>query len=558
MWYRTLWWSRTLTAFLPLIACAQWESTQVLQRRPPYSRADSLLGGLRPARTCYEVTHYDLRVRIFPAKHLLQGEVTCTFRWLGGSDTLQIDLAEGLQIRRVEIEGEKVSFRREKGTRAVWVKLPEEASKWAVGSLYRWRVVYQGKPRTAPRPPWDGGLVWSKTPEGHPWIGVSCQGLGASVWWPLKDHLSDEPDSVTMTFCVPTPLRVVSNGQWVTSFAQKAESCFVWKVTYPINTYNVTFYAAPGYVLAADTFHSTSGFPIPLRFWLLPSHRDKSDYLASHSRKVLRAWEHYFGPFPPQRDGFALVESPYYGMEHQSAIAYGNHFKEEPQWGFDYIILHETGHEWWGNHVTAQDNGDLWIQEGFCTYGESLFIEYYRGYEAAVRYLLQQRANIQNRLTIQAPYGVNADQTYNTDIYYKMAWVLHTLRSRVNNDSLWFRCLRAIQDSFSFRTITRAELVDFMSRQLGEDLSPFFRAYLDYLRPPVVSYKVVREENGAYLVARWICDEKAFRGPMEFVSGQKRLRFDLTGEAQRFPLPAGIESVSPDRNRYLVIVASEP
>lgn len=539
------------------MACAQWEGTQVMYNRRAFTRADTLLGSLNPYRTCYDVRHYALSVSLDPTQKSLSGEVVCTFTWLGGAESLQIDLEEMLTLQQLLVDGKKVPFRRVKGTRAIWADLRKVASNWEVGSVHQWQAFYAGRPRSAPRPPWDGGLVWQQTPLGQPWIGVSCQGLGASVWWPLKDHLSDEPDSVTLTFCVPSLLRVIANGQPASQTPHKAQTCFTYRVTYPINTYNITFYAAPEYVTVGDTFHSASGAVIPLRFSVLERNRDKVSYMATESRKVLRALEHYFGPFPPQRDGFGLVESPYYGMEHQSAIAYGNRFKVEPEWGFDYIILHETGHEWWGNHVTASDNADLWIQEGFCTYSEALYIEYYQGYEAAKRYLLQQRRLIQNRQTIQGPYGVNSDQTYNTDIYYKMAWVFHTLRSRVQNDSLWFAVLRAVQDSFSFRTIEARELIAFLSRQLGEDLRPFFRAYLYYLRPPVVSYKVVEEGGQRYLLARWITQEAAFQGPMEFLVGEKTLRVVLTQEVQRFPLPAE-GAVVPDRTRFYVIATEEP
>jgi len=558
MWYSPVRQLRKVTLLLPLVACAQWEGTQVLHGRPPYTRADTLLGSLNPYRYCYDVTHYALHITLRPSQEALAGEVTCTFRWKGSADTLQIDLDERLAIKAIQVDDQQVRFQRIKGTRAVWVALGGRGRRWEKGSLHHWRVVYGGKPRKAPRPPWDGGLVWSKTPTGHPWIGVACQGEGASLWWPLKDHLSDEPDSVTLTFCAPAPLRVIANGILISASPHKKDTCFTYKVSYPINTYNITFYAAPGYQVFEDTFYSASGRTIPLRFSLLPEHVDKHVYLAEEARKTLRAFEHYFGPFPVQKDGYGLVESPYYGMEHQSAIAYGNAFRKEPKWNFDYIILHESGHEWWGNHVTAADNADLWIQEGFCTYAEALFIEYYYGYESAIRYLLQQRSYIQNRFTIQAPYGVNADQIYNTDIYYKMAWVLHTLRSRINNDSVWFACLRAIQDTFSFKTISAQELIDFMSRQLRENLWPFFRAYLYYLRPPVLSYKVVEENGRKYLLARWITEEKAFTGPMEFLAGEKRLRFNLSQNLQKFALPEGVSSVVPDKNRFYVIVTSEP
>lgn len=543
---------------LPWVACGQRGTLATPEGKRLYTRADTLLGCLRPARTAWDVVHYALEVTLYPQQEALKGQVTCTFRWLGGSDVLQLDLAQELTLKEIQVDGAKVSFRREPGTRAIWVKLPPQARQWPVGSLHTWRAAYQGKPRKAPLPPWDGGLVWSRTPDGQPWIGVACQGLGASLWWPLKDHLSDEPDSVSLTFCVPPPLRVIANGQPAGQFLRHTDTCFVWRVTYPINTYNVTFYAAPSYIVQEDTFHSLSGEVVPLRFALLQAHADKVAYLAEQSKKVLRAYEHYFGPFPVPRDGFGLVESPYYGMEHQSAIAYGNRFRLDRTWGFDYIILHETGHEWWGNHVTAADNADLWIQEGFCTYGESLFIEYYQGYSAAVRYLVSQRGQIQNRFPVQGPYCVNADQTRNTDIYYKTAWMLHTLRSRVANDSLWLRCLRALQDSFSFRTVSRAEIVAFMGRQLNQDLEPFFRAYLDHLRPPVLSYRVVQEGEKAFLLARWICEEPAFAGPMEFLAGDKRLRFELTQQTQRFPLPEGVKEVLPDRSRFLVVVTEEP
>ncbi|MCS6895202.1 MAG: M1 family metallopeptidase [Bacteroidia bacterium] len=544
-----------MSVLLPLLACAQWEGTQVLLHRRAYTLADTLIGSLNPYRSCYDVSHYDLRISLNPTRESLRGEVICTFRWGGGSDTIQIDLHEALHLVELRVDGVKVPFKRIRGTRAIWAALPKSAQRWRRGELHQWTALYEGKPRKAPRPPWDGGLVWEKTPTGEPWVGVACQGIGASVWWPLKDHLSDEPDSATLTFCVPSPLRVASNGTLLKVSPNRSDSCFTYRVSYPINTYNITFYAAPRYVFEMDTFHSLSGKAIPLRFVLLPSSRDKLPYMRHHSVRVLRALEHYFGPFPPQRDGFGLVESPYYGMEHQSAIAYGNRFRPSEEWDFDYIILHETGHEWWGNHVTAADNGDLWIQEGFCTYGEALYIEYYYGYDRALEYLKSQRMNIQNRQTIQGPYGVNADQTYNTDIYYKMAWVLHTLRSRTANDSLWFRCIRAIQDTFSFQTISAEQLIAFMGRQLGEDLRPFFRAYLLHLRPPVLRYRVVREDGKSYLEAYWLCDEKDFQGPMEFLVGDKRLRFSLSQTPKRFLLPDGAEAVVPDRNRYLIVAS---
>ncbi len=537
------WW--LLGLFLPLVACSQEGLT--------FSKADTLLGSLNPYRTAYDATFYALRLEVNPKRQTILGQVRCDFIWLGSADTLQIDLEDRLIVDQILLDGEKMPFHRVEGTRAIWVKLPQ-AKAWSPRSRHAWEVVYHGKPRSAPMPPWDGGLVWKKTAKGEPWVGVACQGLGASVWWPLKDHLSDEPDSVHITICVPRPLRAVANGQPSAITSNQKDSCYSYRVTYPINTYNVTFYAAPGYVIQEDTFHSRSGQVVTMRFALLPEHAARGgDYMATHARRVLRAMEHYFGPFPPQRDGFGLVESPYYGMEHQSAIAYGNAFREDPEWSFDYIILHETGHEWWGNHVTAEDNADLWIQEGFCTYSEALYVEYYRGYDEAVRYLLGQKMQIRNKRPIQGPRGVNIDLTHNTDIYYKAAWVLHTLRSVVHDDQRWFRALRALQDSFSFRITTTESVVAFLSRQLGANYEPFFRAYLFHARPPILQYTTQSEGDKLYLKVRMLTPESDFLYPVEFVVGSQVERFLVGTEWRTYPIKS--TDVRPNLKRYYFLVS---
>ncbi len=533
---------------VPFLACAQRES-----KAPSY--ADTLLGSLSPYRASYDVGHYDIQVQIEPRKQVLSGQVRCRFTWQGGPDTLQIDLEERLRAEALYVDGQKVRYVRVPNTRAIWVAIPMSKT-WEHGSTHTWEVRYGGKPRSAPMPPWDGGLIWSKTPQGEPWIGVACQGLGASVWWPLKDHLSDEPDSIQLTICVPPPLRAVANGQYAGTKLQGKDSCFTYRVTYPINTYNITFYAAPGYVILQDTFHSLSGKVLNLNFTLLPEHVEKGfPYMASETRKVLRAMEHYFGPFAPQRDGYGLVESPYYGMEHQSAIAYGNAFRKDPEWEMDYIILHETGHEWWGNHVTVADNADLWVQEGFCTYSEALFIEYYRGYDEAVRYLSAQKTQISNRRPIQGPKGINYDQTRNTDIYYKAAWMLHTLRSIVNEDAKWFRLLRALQDSFSFRVTSTEEVIAFISRQLGGDYEPFFRAYLYEARPPVLQYGIETQNGKKHLKVRCITSAEGFDYPVEFLVDGKVIRYAVGTAWRRYGLPPETKEVRPNGRRYYFLVS---
>ncbi|MGQ9863100.1 MAG: M1 family metallopeptidase [Bacteroidia bacterium] len=512
---------------------------------------DSLLGSLNRYRL-YDVTFYDLQLSIDPENKKIAGSNTISFWALADIETLQVDLVSAYKVRDMLFEGKKVPFWRVRDTRAIWVKLPYRLER----KKYRLQVFYEGTPRRAPMPPWDGGFVWKEDSLGRPWFGVACQGIGASLWWPLKDHLSDEPDSMRMTFCVPAPLKIISNGTLQKVTSSSKENCFTYVVHYPINTYNVTLYGGM-YETVEDTLQRSDGSVLKLRYHLLqPAQKASFAYLSRHAKKVLRAFEKYFGSYPASGDGFGLVESPYYGMEHQNVIAYGNEFKEDKTWQMDYIILHETGHEWWGNHIGCADNSDLWLNEGFCTYAEAVYIENYFGYEKAVRYLKDKRPLIRNARPLLGPRGVNFSQTFNTDIYYKGAWILHTLRSMVNNDSLWWGFLRAMQDSFSFRQFLTEDLIAFSNRHLpGRDWTSFWQVYLGYRMPPSLQIGIQRNAMGEKeILLSWKVPVKNFRYPVEIKVGDKILRAEVSaGEITRLPYPAGVEGMpKPYTDRFYV------
>ena len=384
-----------------------------------FSEADSLRGMLRHERTCYNVNFYDLNLDIDFKTQRISGYNTIRYLVLRGFNVLQIDLFANMQIDSITHQGHKVDFRRKHN--AVFVDLGEmqEADKMDEITVY-----YQGQPRKAVNAPWDGGFTWSKDANKKPWLGVSCEGIGASLWWPNKDHLSDEPDSMRINCTVPKGLTCVANGVMRSQKDDKETSTFEWFVSYPINNYNVTLNVAD-YVHFSDTFISpTDSTKLPMDYYVLPYNLQKAQKQFKEAHDVLRIFEKYLDKYPFWNDGYALVETPYLGMEHQGAIAYGNQYKPGYMGSHpagipeDYIILHETGHEWWGNSVSCNDHAELWIHETFCTYMESVYVEEKYGYADAVRYLKYHSAYIGNQQPIVGPLNVNYDKS-DSDMYYK-------------------------------------------------------------------------------------------------------------------------------------------
>ena len=474
-----------------------------------FSLSDSLRGSLSSYRSCYDVYYYDLNVTIDDKnKELINSYNDFYITSLEDFDNIQIDLFSNLEINSIVFNETKLNFKRK--FNAVFIDFPEIIKK---GENVKFRVNYDGKPRKAVNPPWDGGFSWDYDKNKNPWIGVSCQGLGASSWWPCKDHQSDEPDSMRITCTVRSPLKVVSNGKLISNtigYDLKLKSkvnTSSWFVSYPINNYNVTLCAAD-YAHFSDYYLSKSD-TLFLDYYVLTYNETKAKEHFKQVKPMLECFEEYFGQYPFINDGFSLVETPYLGMEHQSAIAYGNNYLPGYNGNknfiagldFDYIIVHETGHEWWGNSITTNDIADMWIHEGFCTYSEVIYVECMYGYETMLEYVNNQKRFVRNDKPIVGPYNVNKKGS--NDMYQKGSLMLHTLRNLINDDELWFSILKGISIDFKYKVLDGKDIIEYINRKVDFNLSLFFNQYLFNSKIPILEYKIQKEGREYVLLYRW-------------------------------------------------------
>jgi aminopeptidase N len=476
-----------------------------------YTRADSLRGCMTPFRDAIDIISYDLNIKVDIDSQSIYGHNDIVFRANANVKEIQLDLFENMKIMDVSKGNTPLNFKRE--ANAFFVAFPEGIIK---GQVYKIKVKFGGKPIAANNPPWDGGLIWRKTPDGNPWIGVACEGIGASLWWPNKDHLSDEPDSMWIRVSVPDSLQNISNGQFKGKVKQAGGyTRWDWLVSYPINNYNVTLNIG-NYAHFSD-FHVNGNDTLQMDYYVLPENLEKAKIQFKQAKKTIEAFEFYFGKYPFYRDGYKLIETPYAGMEHQSAIAYGNKYmpgywgRHLPGIDFDYIIIHETGHEWWGNNVSVKDVADLWVHEGFCTYSEILYVEYTLGKEAAGRYAENMKKRIRNDKPIIGDYEVNNEGS--SDMYNKGAVILHTLRKWLNNDALFLGILKDIQTEFAYQTVTTQQIENYIATKSKMDLKPFFRQYLRKAQPPVLEYYVEGKGKERKFIYRWNA-EKGFELPI--------------------------------------------
>lgn len=471
-----------------------------------FTRQDSLRGTLSPQRTCYDVTFYDLHVRVNPEEKTFRGYNTIHFQVMEDFKTLQIDLFENLEITKITWGKQQLAFEREGN--ATFVTFPKKQKK---GNNTAISVYYGGKPKIAVYPPWRGGLSWEKDTQGRNWIGISCQGLGASVWYPNKDHQSEEPDSMRIACEVPSDLFCVANGNLRSTQKLKDNyTLYEWFVSYPINNYCVSLNIAH-YAHFSDTYTAEDGETLALDYYVLDYNVEKAQKHFKQVKPMLACFEKLFGKYPFWNDGFAMVETPYWGMEHQSAIAYGNNYKGNPfnaDYDFDYIIIHESGHEYWGNSITTADIADMWVQEGFCTYTEALYIECMYSKADYQKYMNGLKM-ISNDRPILGKKGVNARGS--DDMYRKGAWILHTLRSVLNNDEAWFKLIKGIAQNFERSITTSDAVIAFIQEQIQEDVSSFFEQYLEYRYPPKLEYKLQQKGKEYQLSYRWKTDVKNFQ-----------------------------------------------
>ncbi|GAB4125548.1 MAG: M1 family metallopeptidase [Raineya sp.] len=504
---------------------------------------DSLLGTLSAARTCFDVKHYDLHLQVNPTTQSIKGSNTITYQLQSHTQLLQIDLDPTLTITQIKQGEKKLQFKRQE--RAVFIKLPKVQKKNSVHSI---EIHYEGKPLVGKNPPWNGGFVWKEDASGKPWIGVACQGIGASVWYPCKDHWSDKPDSVRLQYDVPKGLMAVGNGNLVKKEALEEWDRYLWKTSYPINNYNVTLNVG-NYQHFSDEYTSQDGQKLALDYYVLPENLEKAKkHFEQEVKRMLACYEKLFGKYPFWNDGYALVETPYLGMEHQGAIAYGNKYKmgyngsdltgTGIQKIFDFIIVHETGHEYWGNSISGYDKSDMWIHEAFCTYGEALYVECLQGKEKAFAYTNGWKRIVANDTPIiPQPFS---NQEGSGDMYFKGALMLHTLRNILNDDAKWFKIIYDFAQDFKGKITKTDEVLSYFEQKMQRKVKPIFEQYLKHTSLPTFEYKV---ENNT-LKYRWIADTKDFAMPIVLEIAGNPTRLEARTEWQHLPLASKPESVS--------------
>ena len=491
-----------------------------------YSRADSLRGRLGPERSWWDLKHYDLSVEIIPSKKSIKGSNKITYKVISEAKILQLDLQEPLSITSITQGGKPLSYRREGAV--YWVTLTK---KQVPGALEELVVQYEGVPKEAVRPPWDGGITWQKDAKGIDFIASSNQGIGSSIWWPLKDHPADEVDSLDMHVTVPKGLMDISNGRLVGIDLGESTDTFHWKVVNPINDYGVNINVGD-YVQFGEKYAGEKG-TLDMDYFVLRENLEKAKVHFQDARRMMQAFEHWFGPYPFYEDGFKLVEAPYLGMEHQSSVTYGNGYQNGYRgrdlsgtgWGlkFDFIIVHESGHEWFANNITYKDEADMWLHESFTNYSESLFLDYHYSKEAGQAYVQGTRMNILNDKPIIGDYGVN--QRGSGDMYYKGGNLLNMLREILQDDEKWRQILRGLNETFYHQTVTTAQVESFISKAFGRDLKPIFDQYLRDNRVPLLEYYYSDDQTLNY---RWTSCLPSFSMPIDIEIEGKKTRITPT------------------------------
>ena len=464
------------------------------KKYPEFTRADSLHGTLTRFRSCYDVRFYNISVAVFPETKSIKGLVSMDFFFVDSTQTvMQLDLSSKLDIFDISIDGTPIhDYRREYN--AIFIKLP---TNFSVAEEHRLTCEYGGTPVEAVRPPWEGGMVWKTSSAGKPWCGVTCETLGASCWLPCKDHLSDEPErGMRMRIDAPLGLTAVSNGMLVSHETVDNRELWTWQTNYTINSYNMTFYIGD-FVNFGEEYHGLED-TFRLDYYVLPEDLEKAQASFAQTKNVIAAYEDFFGPYPWGKENFKLVESPYEGMEHQTAIAYGNGFKNS-HFNFDYIIVHETAHEWWGNSVSVDDYADVFIHEGFAMYSEFLYVEKLYNRKESDRYAKIWSGSIKNIRPVVGPRDVNFWDYHDIDPYVKGAWCLKGLRYVMNNDSLFFDIIKSYNLSRRYKIVTVKDFTDYVNEKTGTDYSWYFNQYLYSEKQPVLEWRwIPRNEMAEY------------------------------------------------------------
>lgn len=535
--------------FLSLWSTFLQAQTPIVEKNV-FTNQDTLRGSITPERAWWDLTYYHLNIKVEPEIKFISGSNTIQYKVVDSQKDLQIDLQPPLKITKVIQDGEELEVNQDGN--AHFIKLKKEQN---IGSINTLEVFYEGNPKEAIRAPWDGGFSWKKDNNGNDFIATSCQGLGASVWWPCKDHMYDEVDSMLISVNTPKGLMDVSNGRLRSIEQYNDRKTFNWIVKNPINNYGVNINIGD-YTHFSEIYDGENG-NLDMDYYVLKDNLDKAKEHFKDAPKMMKAFEHWFGPYPFYKDGFKLVEVPYLGMEHQSSVTYGNQYMKGylgrdlsgTGWGlkFDFIIIHESGHEWFANNITYKDIADMWIHEGFTAYSENLFVDYYFGKEASADYVIGTRQNIRNDKPIIGYYNVNKEGS--GDMYPKGANMLHTLRQLIENDEKWRQILRGMNRTFFHQTVTTQQIENYLSEESGIDLTEFFNQYLRTTNIPTLEYKIDERE----LKYRWTQIVDKFDMPIKVTVNKNEQWIFPTAEWKSLSVESFIDLFQVDRNFYIKI-----
>ena len=497
----------------PAAAPQQKQQVRPIDAAAPLpTRYDFLRGAYGPYRANNDLLYYHLDIRVDPDKQTITGKNTIRFKMLKDGTRIQLDLRDTLKIDKILYGATPLKYERDTG--AVFVDFPETLR---AGQVYSIDFYYSGHPEETGR---FGAITFKKDASGHAWINTACEGDGASTWWPDKDQWRDEVENMDISVAVPNGLMDVSNGKFVgKTDLGDGYTRWDWHVSYGINNYDVSLNIG-NYVHFSEQMPEPSG-QLAMDYFVLPEDLDKAKVQFAQARGMIEAYEHYFGPYPFVKDGYKLIEAPYSGMEHQSAVTYGNLFKNGylgRDWTgvgintrFDFIIIHESGHEWFGNSITANDSSDMWIHEGWTTYLETLYVEYRWGHDDALKYLGGLKPKVINMRPIVAERGVNAEPT--EDQYFKGALMINTLRSVVNDDARWWALLHDFYQHFKYQNIMTEDVVAWFSLHSGMNLTPIFDQYLRH--PAIPRLELLFGEAPGMAMYKWDADEDSFAMPVK-------------------------------------------
>ena len=473
-----------------------------LAQQSHFSKQDTLRGGITPERVWWDLLHYNLDFKISPSSKSIEGTNVIRYEVLSQNQLMQIDLQPPMEITSVSENNKDLNFNREGNVYYIRLKKNQQ-----IGAINEILIHFKGAPKISNNPPWDDGFTWEKDNNGTDFIATSCQGGGSSIWWPSKDHMYDEPNQgIELSITAPKHLISVANGRLIQTKENSNKTITsTWKVVHPINNYGVNINIGD-YVHFTEKYNGKKGL-LDCDYYVVSYNLEKAKKQFKEVSRTLEAFEHWFGPYPFYEDSYKLVEVPYLGMEHQSSVTYGNSYQNGYKgidlsgtgWGlkFDFIIVHESGHEWFANNITNIDIADMWIHESFTAYSENLFLDYHFGTEASNAYVTGTRKNIQNDKPIIGNYNVN--NSGSSDMYYKGANMLHTLRQIIDNDEKWRSILVGLNKDFYHQTVTTQQIEDYIDKYFKIDLKPFFNQYLRTIKIPTLEYKI---EDSA-LSYRW-------------------------------------------------------